>query len=108
MVGEIIPVATVPVWADVPSPPGQCLPSTTVPSIVALMTGREQAALACGVSVQSWDRHNKAGRVPKPIRLGGRLLWCVAELREWCAAGCPDRKSWEAMKSAQRSNYLRK
>jgi hypothetical protein len=29
--------------------------------------------------------------------VGGSTLWRLAELRDWVHAGCPDRKTWEAM-----------
>jgi predicted DNA-binding transcriptional regulator AlpA len=54
------------------------------------------AAHLAGVSVGSWWRLNSAGKIPRPNKLGGRTLWRLRELREWIAAGCPDRGSWEA------------
>jgi predicted DNA-binding transcriptional regulator AlpA len=42
-------------------------------------------------------RLNSAGRLPMPIRkLGARCpRWRVDELRDWVAAGCPDRATWQ-------------
>jgi hypothetical protein len=39
-----------------------------------------------------------AGKTPTPTELGGRTLWRAGELREWIAAGCPDRKTWEKIR----------
>jgi hypothetical protein len=33
--------------------------------------------------------------------LGGSTLWRVEEIRHWIDAGCPDRKTWEALQAAQ-------
>lgn len=34
--------------------------------------------------------------VPRPVPLGRRTIWRVAELEEWVNAGCPARERWEA------------
>lgn len=54
--------------------------------------------LSCGQS--TLHRNRKADRLPAPIKLGGRTLWRVQEIEAWVAAGCPDRKTWEAMQTA--------
>jgi hypothetical protein len=35
--------------------------------------------------------------MPAPVMIKGRPFWRVAELQSWIAAGCPDRKTWEAL-----------
>jgi len=62
--------------------------------------GRRDAARFCGVSLATWDRHTAAGKVPRPIRLGGRVLWRRGELQAWLDAGCPDRRQWDVMRAA--------
>ena len=48
--------------------------------------------LDCGLrTIRSMD---SAGKLPMPIRLGGRVLWSVDELKDWIRAGCPDRAAW--------------
>ena len=59
------------------------------------------AARLCGVSRATWYSLRKAGRIPKPVRLGRRVLWRVEELREWMAAGCPPLSRWEVMKKGR-------
>ena len=57
--------------------------------------------LCCGVrSVRTWDA---AGRLPAPLRIGGRVVWSVAEIKQWIRAGCPLREEWEARKAASRN-----
>ena len=65
-------------------------PSVTSP----LMLRRPQAAALCGKGTSTWDRMAAAGLVPAPTKIGGTVLWSAEELREWCAHGCPDRKTW--------------
>lgn len=56
--------------------------------------------LCCGLrTVRTWDA---AGKLPAPIRIGGRVVWRVSEIRAWLAAGAPDRAEWEARKAASR------
>jgi len=55
--------------------------------------------LCCGVrTIRSWDA---AGKLPEPIRLAGRVLWRVAEIRRWLAAGAPDRTTWNTIRAAK-------
>jgi hypothetical protein len=60
----------------------------------------DQAAAICGVSPASWFRLKAAGKTPAPVKLGGRVLHRVEDLKLWVALGCPDRKTFEAQKSA--------
>ena len=53
--------------------------------------------LTCGVrTVRTLDT---SGKLPTPLRIGGRVVWRVSEIREWLAAGAPDRDTWEARKT---------
>lgn len=44
---------------------------------------------------------DSAGKLPMPLRVGGRVLWRVAEIRAWLAAGAPDRETWAALRAAR-------
>jgi predicted DNA-binding transcriptional regulator AlpA len=62
------------------------------------------ARVACrlaGVSLATWWRLLARGKVPPPVRLGGRVLWRVEELEEWVRHGCPDARTWSAMQNAR-------
>ena len=48
-----------------------------------------------------WALHS-SGRLPQPIRLGRSVRWNAAELRNWLAAGAPERSKWEAMRTGRR------
>lgn len=63
-----------------------------------LMVSAKKSAEMFGLSRSTWDRHTLTGKVPKPVRIGRRVLWHLPELIEWGRAGCPDRRTWDAMK----------
>ena len=66
-----------------------------------VVDARRLAKLLCaGIrTVRTWDA---AGKLPKPIRIGGRVVWREDEIRAWLAAGAPNRDEWEARKAASR------
>jgi predicted DNA-binding transcriptional regulator AlpA len=35
--------------------------------------------------------------LPSPVRIGGRVVWRVAEIRDWLAAGAPHRETWASL-----------
>ncbi len=53
------------------------------------------------VSVRQIWRLHSAGKLPKPIRLGGSVRWNRQEVMDWFEAGCPDRRTWDARKEAR-------
>jgi predicted DNA-binding transcriptional regulator AlpA len=63
----------------------------------------ERAAAYCDVSRDTFDRWNAAGKVPRPVRIGGVNLWPRVDLDGWIAAGMPDRSAWEAIRGANRA-----
>ncbi len=64
---------------------------------VLAVSARELANML-GVSLRQVWRLNAAGRLPKPIRLGGSIRWNREEVQKWFERGCPERKAWEARK----------
>jgi predicted DNA-binding transcriptional regulator AlpA len=56
--------------------------------------------LTCGVrTIRTLDA---GGRLPRPLRIGGRVVWRLDEVSDWLAAGAPDRDEWEARRAARR------
>jgi predicted DNA-binding transcriptional regulator AlpA len=56
--------------------------------------------LGCGLrTVRTWDA---AGKLPAPVRIGGRVVWRVSEIRAWLDAGAPDRETWAAIRAARK------
>lgn len=80
----------------------------TPPAPEPLLVCARDAARLCGLSVATWHRRVAAGLVPAAVRIGpGCVRWRVEELRAWIAAGCPDRRTWEATQAAQHNGRPR-
>ena len=69
--------------------------------IQALAVSARELAGLLGISLRQAWRLNSAGKLPKPIRLGGSVRWNRQEVTDWFEAGCPDRKVWDARKAEQ-------
>lgn len=66
--------------------------------IEPILIDAKSASASCGVSRSLWLQWDCIGANPRPVRLGGRVLWAVTDLRAWAAAGCPSRETFEQMK----------
>lgn len=73
-------------------------PDEEEPTDPLLLTARK-AATMCGKSIRTWRTWDAAGFIPQPVRIGRSTFWRVDELKEWIAAGCPNRSAWEVMRS---------
>lgn len=51
-------------------------------------------------SIASIHRDLCLDRLPLGFRIGRSRRWLVEEIQSWLRAGCPDRKTWEAMQNA--------
>jgi excisionase family DNA binding protein len=49
----------------------------------------ESVAELLDVSKRHVYRLSDAGRMPRPIKLGGAVRWDAAAIADWIAAGCP-------------------
>ncbi|WLD13111.1 helix-turn-helix transcriptional regulator [Planctellipticum variicoloris] len=58
----------------------------------ALLTVRQVAELLV-CSPRHVYRLSDAGRMPRPVRLGGLIRWQKSEIDAWLAAGCPPARS---------------
>lgn len=67
-----------------------------------ILVSTPAAAAMCGVSAATWARLLAKGAIgPQPVRLGGRVLWSVAELQRWAESRCPARAEWIARSTRQ-------
>lgn len=48
------------------------------------------SANLCSLSRSAFYKFVKAGRAPKPVKIGRSTRWRRQELLEWIANGCPD------------------
>jgi predicted DNA-binding transcriptional regulator AlpA len=91
---------TIPLRSPAPDPPDPPARKRRRLSPLVVDARRLARLLCAGVrTVRTWDA---AGKLPAPIRIGGRVVWRVDEIRAWLAAGAPERKTWEARKAASR------
>jgi predicted DNA-binding transcriptional regulator AlpA len=72
--------------------------------ISVLLDDKPTLAVLLNTSIRTIDRLNSAGRLPAPVRVGARPRWRHDEILAWVRAGCPDRRSWEALRKQQRQN----
>lgn len=56
----------------------------------------EEVARRLDVSSRTVWRLNSAGKLPKPLAVGGSRKWRADGIRRWVEAGCPARSAWEA------------
>jgi predicted DNA-binding transcriptional regulator AlpA len=67
----------------------------------ALAVCARELAEMLNVSLRQVWRLNSAGKLPRPIRLGGSVRWDRQEILDWFKAGCPARQAWEARRAVQ-------
>lgn len=75
--------------------------SMTTPTLSPELLTLPAPAIArmLGISTRHLRALDSSGRVPRPIRLGSRVLWSADEIRRWVEAGSPARDRWEATRS---------
>lgn len=70
------------------------------PAVEPLAIDADGAAAMVGLSRSGWFKLAAQGGVPRPRRLGRRVLYDLSELKQWWGAGCPSQERWEAIKQA--------
>jgi len=71
------------------------------PILEPLLIGVKELAPLLGISEPTLERWRASGRLGLPgIKMGGRRLWPMAEIREWVESGMPDRETWLALRKA--------
>jgi predicted DNA-binding transcriptional regulator AlpA len=69
------------------------LPSPDPAGGATLLLSTEDLARELRTSTKTIARMDSAGRLPKPVKIGGRLKrWPRQAIVEWIAAGCPSRR----------------
>ena len=81
--------------------PLRLFPAAPADSPLVVDARRLAKLLGSGLrTVRTWDA---AGKLPVPIRIGGRVVWALDGpwgIRAWLAAGAPDRETWESIRKA--------
>lgn len=81
-----------------PRPP---LPEDLLDSGPLLMSAID-VARELKASLRTVRRLDDAGKLPLPVRVGRLVRWRRDELARWIAAGCPDRREWQARQAPAR------
>ena len=63
-----------------------------------LAVDAKRLAELLAVSLRTVRRLDSAGKLPRPVRIGGAVRWRLDEITAWLASDCPDRNRWEAMR----------
>src|SRR4051794_29753633 len=58
-------------------------PKSLAAAVEPLLVPAGEAARLCGISEATWFRLKAAGKTPAPVKLGGRVLYRVEDLRLW-------------------------
>jgi len=66
-----------------------------------VVDARRLAAMLC-IGLRTVRTLDAAGKLPAPVRIGGRVVWRVDEIRDWLDAGAPDRATWAAIRRVAR------
>jgi predicted DNA-binding transcriptional regulator AlpA len=75
-------------------------PSSATELPLLLSAGDLAKMLRFGLrTIRSMDA---AGRLPAPLRIGGSVRWRAEEIRDWLAAGAPDRETWTRIRAARK------
>ncbi len=69
----------------------------TAPTDRLLAVDAKRLAELLAVSLRTVRRLDSAGKLPRPVRIGGAVRWRLDEIAAWLASDCPDRNRWEAM-----------
>jgi len=73
------------------------------PTVEPLLLSARDLAVLLGVSLRSVRSMDRAGKLPRPLRLSpGCVRWRRAEIFSWIAAGAPCRQVWERIRNAHK------
>jgi len=72
------------------------------PALVPLLLSANDLAKLLGLSLRSIRNLDSAGKLPRPLRVGGSVRWRRAEIFSWIDSGCPNRETWAARRAARK------
>jgi predicted DNA-binding transcriptional regulator AlpA len=61
----------------------------TVENMEPLLITADQVAALLQVSARTVWRLRSAGKLPKPVEVGGSVRWNSEQMRKWIVEGCP-------------------
>src|SRR5437762_6660119 len=66
-----------------------------------LLADAKRLAPMLSIGLRTLRSMDAAGKLPSPLRIGGKVLWDLREVRLWIRLRCPNRESWEAIRKAR-------
>lgn len=54
------------------------------------------------LSPRSIWRLKAMGKIPRPVKIGGAIRWSSQSITSWQEKGCPDQKTFQTRKEAQK------
>ncbi len=74
-------------------------PASVADDSVVLTSARSLARMF-SVSTRTVWRLRSAGKLPRPLSVGGSVRWRLTDIRLWESMGCPDQRTFEESKAA--------
>jgi len=62
-----------------------------------LLSAKELAAKLL-LSARTVWRLRSAGKLPRPICVGGSVRWRLSDIQQWLDMDCPDQRTFDAMR----------
>lgn len=62
----------------------------------------KEVAIALSVSQRHLWRMRSAGKLPKPVKVGGCVRWLLSDIEAWLQMGCPSQQEFEHRKNISR------
>jgi predicted DNA-binding transcriptional regulator AlpA len=78
-------------------------PAVPTTPMAPLLIDAKHLAESLSLGLRTVRAMNTTGKLPAPVRLGGRVVWRLAEVTDWVNAGCPDRTTWIAIRAARKT-----
>jgi predicted DNA-binding transcriptional regulator AlpA len=98
-----VPNGAVPPAADPPRVPAKPRRRRRLNPLVA---DAKRLAQLLGLGVRTIRSMDYSGQLPRPIKLGSRMVWIITEIHRWLAAAKngipPDRRQWELMRDQRK------
>src|SRR5260370_6829427 len=85
-----------PTVEDLRKCPEAARPASLVAPAEQVLVPAAEAARLCAIGRATWFRLRSAGKTPAPVKLAGRVLYRVEDLRLWVSLGSPPQKEFES------------
>lgn len=59
-------------------------------------------AKTLSTSIRSIWRYRSSGRLPEIVKIAGAIRWRKQDIDQWISMGCPNRKTFEAKREAEK------